>query len=238
MGLKRVVLERYARLRERQGVLREVAGCAKGQSLEDRVGWLRRQLERVQRERDQARTRLSEVGNAVQLQRGEEHLVERVAALAKAAEDGVGSVDLRRLKLVERERDEALDRHKAAYERAMGLHELIGAVVEELRREQQPLPKVAATVLAMLNDDQRYAAVAGEYEALRRQCGEWEAEAHQRVEQLTALEDRMDQAAGMVRHWHYGGAAPSAGEVRHVLSLLARGEDQAAGTTAREAAVE
>ena len=294
-------------------------GCTEAKSADTCVADARMERDAVVKERNEAWGRLVEIGNAVQLERGKEDVVEKVAGLASRLDDALERgiavakqhADLRlaagcaegqeledrvrelaargtpaeearlrglvanlrdeRVALthyrdLEKERDEAvsqrddaLERHKQAHDRAMALHVVIDHAVEELRKvhsDRKPSEnRVSAhNAIAILVNDERVTEAAAEVKALRAQCAEvhpaedmrrwrkaagcregqtllerievltanadnWEAEALERTQNQTDLENRMDEAAKIINE-----QPVLTQRDRQALAILVRGE--------------
>ena len=173
-------------------------------------------LHDARKERDEAWERLVEIGNAIQLERGKEDMVEKVAGLAS------------RLEKMEIERDDALDRHKQAHDRAMTLHVVIDQGVHVLREALSPT-MVAVGVgpvkeaIHLLTREDLAGEAKSEVDVLRDNAIYWEAEAKERAQSQTDLENRMDEAAKLLEQYA-AVFTPAAEEIRQALAILARDE--------------
>ena len=145
--------------------------------------------------------------------------VETGAVLRKA----VRPVTQERFDEVKRERDDALERHKQAHDRAMALHVVIDQAVHELREAPRDCSGDARAIdeaIHLLTRDDLEGGAKSEVEILRANAANWEAEAHERTRNLTNLENRMDEAAKLVDAIE---RVPPEWK-KAVLALLVRGE--------------
>ena len=232
-------LERGVAIAKQRSELRTLAGCAEGQDLESRVRELMEQDFVVI-----AGKRMTKI----------ESLEAQVAGL-KESNDRLN----KNYAEVVNEREDALDRHKQAHDRAMALHVVIDHAVEELRKVHSEQSGSANRIFAhnafnILVNDERVEEAAAEVKALRAQCaavhpaedmrrwrelagcgdvetlehrlevlqanaGNWEAEALERAQNQTDLENRMDEAVKIIND-----QPVLTQRDRQALAILVRGE--------------
>ena len=221
-------LERGIAVAKQHADLRLAAGCVEGQSLERRIDELMRghfvQIsERMRKERDEARAEVEELQAC--LKPGLDRGYRDTAGM-------VGDLDAGRTAWEQavQERDEALERHKQAHDRAMALHVVIDHAVDELRKVHSEQSASANRIFAhnainILVNDERVKEAAAEVEVLQANAANWEAEALERSQNQTNLENRMDEAAKLLREADDDEALKRAWvKVRQALAILARGE--------------
>ena len=199
-------------------------------------------------------------GQVVALTRYRELEKERDEALAgKAAAEGSEAGLLDRLATLDKnygkvvnEREDALERHKQAHDRAMALHVVIDHAVEELRKISADNMAgtnrvIAHNAIHILVNDERVKEAAAEVEALRTQCAavhpaedmrRWRKAAGcregqtllERIEVLTAnaaneAEKRNDVVEGC--HKLECRMSEAAQELRKAFAHEVRGDDEA-----------
>ena len=185
-------------------------------------------LHDARKERDEARAEVSAI------HRREDGLRVKLDEAVSQRDEARAEVELLRqrpftaeMQEAQRQRDEALARHKQAHDRAMVLHVVIDRAVEQLRKTEDVVRhddgatrRIVEDAIRLLTREDLAVAAKTDVDVLRDNAIYWEAEAKERAQSQTDLENRMDEAAKLI-----GSAPVLTQRERQALALLVRVDD-------------